>query len=536
MAGSYMPALHSRVPLALLCGLFFAPVVAAQAVDHSMFATSDQCIACHSNLTDEGGVDVSIGHAWRASMMAHSALDPYWQASVRREIMDHPGAQEEIEDTCSTCHMPMARTLAKALGGMGKVFEHLAAAQQGDKIAMLALDGVSCTTCHQIRDDNFGDESSFDGNFVIRPSADPQIFGPFEVDDGLRRVMQSSSGFTPQTGTHIQQSELCATCHTLFTTSLDGAGRNLSKFPEQVPYLEWRHSLFAEAKSCQDCHMPEVGLAPIASVLGEPREGFSEHAFRGGNEFMLRLLDQYRDELLVKAPSADLRRAAAVTRSHLQNATAKISVLAVVRDQGRFIIDLKVENLAGHKLPTAYPSRRAWIHLQVFSENDDLLFESGAMSPDGQIQGNNNDTNASSFEPHYEEISSPDQVQIYEPIIADASGRVTTSLLKAASYLKDNRLLPRGFDKTTAEDAVKVRGGAEADRSFAAGGDEIRFSVSVAPEIQTVRVRARLMFQTIGFRWVRNLSPYESFETQRFVGYYDAEASTSAVVLSEVSF
>ena len=74
-----------------------------------LFLTSDQCIACHSNLTSHTGEDVSIGYSWRASMMANAARDPYWQAGVRREIMDHPEAQSVIEDTCSTCHMPMAR-------------------------------------------------------------------------------------------------------------------------------------------------------------------------------------------------------------------------------------------------------------------------------------------------------------------------------------------------------------------------------------------------------------------------------------------
>ena len=535
MAGSQIPDSILRFPQVLLCGLLLAPVVAAQEVDHSMFATSGQCIACHSNLTDADGVDVSIGHAWRASMMAHSARDPYWQASVRREVMDHPSAQAEIEDTCSTCHMPMARTLAKADGGMGKVFEHLAAATRGDAMAMLALDGVSCTTCHQIRDDNFGEESGFDGNFVIRPGADPQIFGPFEIDDGLRRIMQSSSGFTPETGTHIQQSELCATCHTLFTESLDGQGRNLSKFPEQVPYLEWRHSAFAQVQSCQDCHMPEAGLARISSVLGEPREGFSQHAFRGGNEFMLRLLDKYRDELLVKAPSAELQRAADVTREHLQTASAQINILSVAREERGLLIHLGVDNLAGHKLPTAYPSRRVWIHLQVFDLQGGLLFESGAMEFDGRIRGNDNDANASLFEPHYEEIVNSEQVQIYEPIIADASGEVTTGLLKAVRYAKDNRLLPAGFDKTTASDAVGVHGGAESDSDFIDGGDQIRYRVALDPEIQAVQVRARLLFQSIGFRWARNLSRYDSFETNRFVDYYVREAAASAVVLSEAS-
>lgn len=281
--------------------------------------------------------------------------------------------------------------------------------------------------------------------------------------------------------------------------------------------------------------MPEAGLAPISSVLGDPREGFSQHAFRGGNEFMLRLLDKYRDELLVKAPSADLQRAAATTRKHLETATARIKILGAAREEDDFLIHLRVENLAGHKLPTAYPSRRAWIHLQVFDLADSLLFESGALASDGRIRGNDNDADASLFEPHYEEISSAEQVQIYEPIITDASGSVTTGLLKAVRYAKDNRLLPVGFDKATAEEAVSVHGGAQFDSDFGEGGDQIRYRVAVSSEIQAVKVRARLMFQSIGFRWARNLSRYDSSETNRFVDLYNREAASSAVVLSEAS-
>lgn len=521
--------------LGLIVWLAGAPAV-AQTVDHSTFATSDQCIACHSGLSDAEGTDISIGHVWRGSMMAHSARDPYWQASVRREVTDHPGAAAEIEDTCSTCHMPMARALAKADGGLGKVFAHLEAAGQGDENAMLALDGVSCTTCHQIRSDNFGEESSFDGNFVIRSSADPEIFGPFEVDDGLRRVMQSASGFTPETSTHLQQSELCATCHTLFTTSLDARGREIARFPEQTPYLEWRHSAYRESKSCQDCHMPEISSAPISSVLGDPRENFSQHVFRGGNEFMLRMMDKYREELLVKAPSSDLQRTIAATREHLQASTAELQLLDIDRDDGHFVVDLEVLNLTGHKLPTAYPSRRAWIHLAVRDTNGRLLFESGAMRSDGSIEGNDNDADARSFEPHHQVIEDPDQVQIYEPIIVDGSGEVTTGLLSAVTYAKDNRLLPDGFEKPTAEDAIKVHGRALDDADFQAGSDKVRYRFAAPSDVQEIEVRARLMFQTIGFRWAQNLAPYTAHETRRFVTYYNANASTSAIALAEVEF
>src|SRR5438045_2919316 len=114
------------------------------------FHTSDRCVACHNGLTTASGQDVSIGFAWRASIMANSSRDPYWQAAVRREAIDHPAAIRVIEDECSTCHMPMARTRANASGRQGEVFSHL---RIGERLTLddeLAAEGVSCTVCHQI--------------------------------------------------------------------------------------------------------------------------------------------------------------------------------------------------------------------------------------------------------------------------------------------------------------------------------------------------------------------------------------------------
>jgi hypothetical protein len=77
------------------------------------------------------------------------------------------------------------------------------------------------------------------------------------------------------------------------------------------------------------------------------------------------------------------------------------------------------------------------------------LFESGRAADDGSIRVNDDDADGDAFEPHYEEIVSGDQVQIYEPIILDHAGHVTTALLSAVRYAKDNRLLPEGFDEST---------------------------------------------------------------------------------------
>src|SRR5262245_55705059 len=79
-----------------------------------LFQTSNSCLACHNGLTSASGEDISIGAEWRGSIMANSARDPYWQAAVRREAADHPTAIEAIQDECSICHMPMARTQAVA--------------------------------------------------------------------------------------------------------------------------------------------------------------------------------------------------------------------------------------------------------------------------------------------------------------------------------------------------------------------------------------------------------------------------------------
>jgi hypothetical protein len=414
---------------------------------------SSQCIACHAQLTATTGDDISIGFDWRATMMANSARDPYWHAAVRREIIDHPAAQAAIEDTCSTCHMPMARFDAAAAGGHGEVFANLATAAPQHA---LAIDGVSCTVCHQISADGLGEHASFDGGFRIEPARDARVaFGPHEVDAGRQSVMRSAASFAPTPGSHIQSSELCATCHTLFTTALDAAGQPIGELPEQVPYQEWLHSDYRTTNSCQSCHMPEVaGDAPIASVLAQPRQRVSQHTFLGSNAFMLSLLGKYRGELGVAALPQELAVAAAETRQFLATRAATLSVAAAQQTRDGLELALEVVSLTGHKLPTAYPSRRAWLHVVVKDQNGGTVFESGALRPDGSIAGNDNDADAARFEPHYELLTVADQVQIYEAIMVDSQDSVTTGLLSAVRFVKDNRVLPRGFDKTTAEPAV----------------------------------------------------------------------------------
>ena len=505
----------------------------------TIFQTADNCMACHNGLTTPTGEDISIGATWRASMMANSARDPYWQAAVRREAMDHPEALAEIEHECSVCHMPMANTQARAQGRKPAIFAHLPVGAVETAEARLAADGVSCTACHQIRADGLGTPQSFTGGYVIDTTTageGRQMFGPFQVDAGRTTIMRSATGVTPAEGLHIRQSEMCATCHTLYTNARGSRGEVVGRLPEQVPYLEWRHSAYREERSCQSCHMPVVeSPTPMASVLGEPRAGVARHAFRGGNAFMLRMLNRYRVELGVAALPQELEAAARSTAQHLQTDTARVTVLGAERRGEQLALDVAVENLAGHKLPTGYPSRRVWLHVQVRDAGGRPIFESGRIEPSGLITGNDNDADASKVEPHYAEIRSAEQVQIYESVMVDNAGAITTGLLKGVRFVKDNRILPRGFDKATAGADIAVHGTAAQDDSFLGGGDRVRYLVDIGGATGPLTVDVVLRFQPIGFRWAENLRAYDAPETRRFVTFFNSMSAASSDLLAQAT-
>ncbi|HEV2395625.1 MAG TPA: hypothetical protein VGS27_01620 [Candidatus Sulfotelmatobacter sp.] len=500
------------------------------------FHTSDRCFACHNELTTQSGRDISIGLAWRSSIMANASRDPYWQASVRRETIDHPPATADIQDECSVCHMPMIRYQAKLQGKKGEIFKYLPF-DAVDKQSDTAEDGVTCSVCHQISKEKLGTRESFSGGFVIEPPLaknDHPEYGPFQIAPDRQHIMDTSTGgFQPTYAQHIRDSALCGSCHQLYTTARGTDGKKTGYLPEQMPYLEWRHSDYPERYSCQGCHMPEVHeQVKISSVLGVPRTGMHQHIFVGGNFLLQGMLNRYRNQLSVAALPQELTTAAEGTLNFLQSQSADLELRNVEVNSSRLQVEVVVHNRAGHKLPTAYPSRRAWLHLTVTNRNGTTIFESGKLNPDGSILGNDNDDDPLRYEPHYRQITNPDQVEIYESILKDPEGRVTTGLISAVGYLKDNRVLPAGFDKQTAEKDIAVVGDAADDPNFTAGSDLVRYSISTGLAEGPFHIEVELLYQPIGFRWAHNLGFYKAAETQRFVGYYESMSSQTTAVLA----
>jgi hypothetical protein len=465
------------------------------------FTGAAACAMCHDGIVDAEGRPASIVQAWSSTMMANAARDPFWKAKLESEQLRNPEHSGIVNDTCTRCHAPMAHVLSKndgaaltlSHGGIDPSSPYYSAAQ----------DGVSCTLCHQIQDRDLGTNRGFDGKFVI--GADRAIFGPYQ--DVFTMPMQHMVDYTPQYGAHVLRSEFCATCHDVETPIIDHTGQlttGAQGFPEQTPYTEWKNSAFALTTTCADCHMGRtdgVILSTRPPWLNTARNGFALHGFAGANKLMLSVLDRERTQLGVTANdfSAILART-----DVMLGAAAKLELESSHFTESGLELAIRVLNTTGHKLPTSFPSRRVVLHLQVLDARNQVVFESGRVDADGNISGSDATQDLSRVEPHHDWIDDPQQAQVYESVMQDTAGSVTFTLLRAASYRKDNRLLPRGADKTTLPAEVAVRGEALTDADFQGGADVVHYRVKELPT-GPYRVVAALLYQTIGARFAREL-------------------------------
>ena len=250
---------------------------------------------------------------------------------------------------------------------------------------------------------------------------------------------------------------------------------------------------------------------------------------------MLRLLNRFRADLGVAASAAELEATARATVRQLQQDTATVSLSEPRVDGNRLAFDVGVTNLTGHKFPTGYPSRRTWLHVTVRDARGGVVFESGAIRRQRLDRRQRQ-------RPRPRRPTSPTTTRSHRPtrcrstsrFSATRSGKPTTGLLTATQYLKDNRLLPRGFDKATAPAEIAVAGGARQDADFGSGGDRVRYRVPVTGA-GPYRVEVELRYQSIGYRWASNLESVKADEPVRFVQYYQATVQGSSVVVASAT-
>jgi hypothetical protein len=500
-------------------------------VNTERVATAEICASCHSNsdsaqaMRDGAGRGVAHHDLWRSSMMANAGRDPFWHAMVEGELLTVPNAAAQIEAKCTRCHAPLlAAELALTDAGTPSLATLY---QPGSDHAALGLDGVSCTLCHQIEDEQLGDPASFSGGWTVAGAG--RIYGPHA--DPFAMPMLNHTGMAPVEGDQLLESATCGTCHTLFTSALtpDGAPTG-AVLAEQTPYLEWQNSLFSteranpapQAASCQECHVPtlsEDGQPNVTAIARRPpggdfppiakREPFGRHLFVGANTLMLGVIRDHADVLRPSAPAEAFDATIAATRSQLEHATATLAIDGIVRDRDALRIPITITSLVGHKLPTGFPSRRVFLWIEVRDANDQQVFRSGAHDDRGRLLDGAGQLLACELaggpvEPHHDQLTRQDQAQIWEAVMADDDGVPSYRLLRGATYYKDNRLLPLGWDPQLATDAIAPLG-VDADVDFGAASDTVTFVVDAPASAGPYRVEARAYYQTASPRFLGEL-------------------------------
>lgn len=542
-----------------------------------VFSSASQCASCHtgtSTVMNFQGQDVSPYTNWRHDVMAHALNDPYYQAVVEEETHVFPHLKGFIEDTCLRCHAPMGHTQFHQTTADPESFYSFEQAMS----ANIAREGISCTACHQMKDVNLGTVASMSGHYTINTEADRDgngdlpLYGPYAAPIGLAMQNQTQYAPTYPVTAHMGESKLCASCHNLYTPTLDLAGQlvevdalgTVAQFPEQTPFFEWENSRYAvkgtaDYQSCQNCHMsvPEAGYqTPITTTPqnAPARSPFAVHHMAGGNVQLLELLKTYRVSLGIADSTSVAGFDAKIleTRKMLSRA-ANLAIGTTSLTTDTLTLPVTITNLTGHKLPTSFPSRRMWLHLAVKDSTGAVIFESGKANDAGWLTQDTAFTSTDClaidkpagfdtslcYEPHRNLITNASQTAIYEAVLGDVNANITHVLLHARNYLKDNRIPPTGYKQSglpvnPAEPGkldADIIGVDPADTDFASGfttdtgadgKDTVTYQIDVSGRSAPFTVTAELLYQSIRPTFVKGLHADDAIVGDSFIRRFKA--------------
>jgi hypothetical protein len=351
-----------------------------------------------------GGCHQEIYRQWKGSMMANAWSDPVFIA-VYRSYLERSKSDEEKEETamCSRCHTPigyLADSKGRYLTG---------------ELSDVEKAGISCDVCHSVS------KSAGVGNgaFIVEQAKGSIKFGPRHDSVSPFHQNQYSELHT--------RSEFCGMCHDVVHA------HNFMTI--ENTYTEWRSGPYntgdpKTSTHCQDCHMRQKpglaatgttelpdspGVAAPEAMGAKARSHIWQHWFIGGNATVPEILGNP-----VWAQMARERLSKAVAVSIQPSSPARPGDLL------RF--GVRVDNVgAGHYLPTGITYvRQMWLHVTARDGDGKVLFESGALDKDGNID--------------------PDAV-IYRTVLGEGGKeRKPTFFLPAAvQILSDKRIQPKGY-------------------------------------------------------------------------------------------
>lgn len=402
--------------------------------------SAQRCRDCHDRDATALATLYMPFDGWVSSMMANSARDPLFRATLTVANQDVPG----IGQWCLRCHAPQSYVRGHSLPADGGALDEV------------DLEGVTCDACHRSIVPANVPQAPFIGNAQLYWEKGIFKHGPYEnVSSPAHEGAQS---------TFTGSSEMCGQCHQV-TNPFNGV-------PLQTTYEEWKNSAYSQGpnqKGCVDCHMPRLGSPALVAKFGNDRPNPRRHTLVGGNVWSLDVTLAANPDLQAYAEQfAETRRASL----EILKAAAKLELdvpAGPVRPGDKVPVRVRVHNLAGHKLPTGYEdARRVFLQLQVGDAVVSGAYDAdaGTLSPDARV---------------------------YELVMGRGGVREDHIALHDM-VVKDSRIPPAGFRATAATRPVGVDwfdlpdGG---HRDF----DEVTFEVTVPPGQSSVPVMARLFHQ-----------------------------------------
>lgn len=344
------------------------------------------CNNCHGLYADYDANDT-----WKGTMMANAARDPLFHAALSIANQDITGSGE----LCLRCHSPRGWLFGRSTPPL---IENLLPDD---------FESVQCDFCHRLTTGPTGIPNIGTAQFYV-------------ADDYVRRgpIQDALAPHDWVYSPYHEESRLCGLCHDVSNPLKNG-------FAIERTYTEWASSDFAtEGKSCQSCHMPsERGQA--CGAYGMPQRDVHRHELAGGNYWMPLVLAGEHPEL---DRQTAFENTAANARTKLRSAAAlTLSAPSTLKPGTRLALNVHVENLTGHKLPTGYPEgRRAWLEVLVKDGSGTVLLDSGAYDSVTATR------RADPMLRTYEVRMAANGVEGFHFIIQD-------------ELIQDNRIPPRGF-------------------------------------------------------------------------------------------
>ncbi len=495
------------------------------------------------------------------------------ESTLHHHLAGKQRAAAYVQDLCLRCHGVMGQRQFHIDRGNGPntFFTRADLQDPKSKYGALARDGVSCAVCHHMTDDMLQDPSTYTGLFKVGPPN--EVYGPYPSDldpSGAKSgdsviplPMENAVGITPKQGLQVQHANLCASCHTILLPVFDAAGNQVledgepkAEF-EQTTFFEWLNSGFITIP-CQNCHMPDSYQStalqfeianiedntfpsvprsgpstrlPDADLAMQERSPYRRHTLLGINVFALEMFDQFRTDLGLFKVDPNLpaqfanqissqRTAVAESVLQAQTKTAEVSIESATESGGVLQADVQVLNLAGHNLPTGVSFRRAFLNFQVLDASGNVLWASGNTNSDGVIVDNSGaplvteffSPAQQSFQPHFwteNPITSDQQVEIYEELVTDPQGMLTSSFLSLDHKVKDNRIQPSGRSFNGPNAAITAPVGTGDDPSYqrGCGCSVVRYQIPLTGAVANASaVRATLYYQSIPPYYLRQRS------------------------------